>query len=125
MVFRKFLAAAKAAARAADDKKALDVLLLDLRKASGVADYFLLASVDSAPHLNAVSDSVSRRLREEYQLHPIHSDGRRSDHWIALDYGNLVVHVFRREAREFYALERLWERPRRVKWEEAPKPSRR
>jgi ribosome-associated protein len=118
MAFKKFLAAAKAAARAADDKKAADVLLLDLRKTSAVADYFLLVSVDSAPHLNAVSDSVSRALREEYQLHTLHSDGRRSDHWIALDYGNLVVHVFRREAREFYALERLWERARRVRWQE-------
>jgi ribosome-associated protein len=116
MVFRRFRAAAIAAAQAADDKKAEDVLLLDVKKTSGVADYFVLATVDSTPQLSAVADNVDRRLREEFQLHPLHSDGRRSTHWMAIDYGALVVHIFRREAREFYSLDRLWEKTRLIRW---------
>jgi ribosome-associated protein len=124
MAFRKFLAAAKLAARAADDKKASDILVFDAKKTSGLADYYVLASVDSSVQLSAVADHVARRLREEYKLHFLHKDGRRSDHWAAMDFGGLLVHVLRRESREFYALERLWEGARRVSWEEKP-PARR
>lgn len=119
-MFKQFLAAAKLAALAADDKKASDVLLLDVKKTSGVADYYVLASVESSTHMTAVADSVSRRLREEFGLHSLHSDGRRSDQWIAMDFGGLMVHVLRSNAREFYALERLWEGARRLPWEAKP-----
>jgi ribosome-associated protein len=129
MAFKRYLAAAKIAALAADDKKASDILLVDVKKTSGVADYYVLASVDSSTQLSAVASHVDRRLREELHLHPAHNDGRKSLHWAALDYGGLVVHVMHREAREFYALERLWEGARRIKWEEKaaalPAPSRR
>jgi ribosome-associated protein len=116
MVFRRFRSAAVAAALAADDKIADDIMVFDVKKISGVADYFVLVSVDSSPQLTAVTDHIARRLRESFRLHPLHNDGRRSDHWSAMDFGGLVVHVFRREAREFYALERMWEGARRVAW---------
>jgi ribosome-associated protein len=124
MVFKRFLSAAKLAATAADDKMASDILLLDVKKSSAVADYYVLASVDSSTQLSACADHVVRRLRETFKLHPLHSDRRRSDHWAALDFGGLVVHVLHRQAREFYALERLWEEARRVKWQETPRKSK-
>ena len=127
--FTRYLAAAKLAALAADDKLASDILLVDVKKTSGVADYYVLVSVESAPQLSAVSSHVTRRLREEFHLHPAHSDGRKSVHWAALDFGGLVVHVMHRDAREFYALERLWDGARRLQWQEkaatAPTPRRR
>ena len=116
--FKRYLAAAKLAALSADDKLASDILLVDVKKTSGVADYYVLASVESAPQLSAVASHVARRLREEFHLHPVHNDGRKSAHWAALDYGGLVVHVMHRDAREFYALERLWDGARRLRWEE-------
>lgn len=128
MAFKKFLSAAKLAANAADDKKASDILLLDVKKTSGVADYYVLASVDSSTQMTAVADHVARRLREEFSLHMLHKDGRRSDLWAAMDFGGLMVHILLRRAREFYALERLWEGARRLSWEEkaapAPKPAK-
>ena len=124
MVFRRFRSAAQAAARAADDKIATDVLVFDVHRTSSVADYYVLVSVESSTHLTAVVDAVSRRLREDFQLHAIHQDGRHSDQWAVLDYGGLMVHILRREAREFYALERLWEGAKRMSWEEKPAPRR-
>ncbi len=116
--FTRFLSAAKLAAVAADDKIATDILLVDVKKSSFVADYYVIATVESSAQLYAVASHISRRLREEFHLHPAHNDGRRSAHWIALDYGGLVVHVMHRQAREFYALERLWDGAKRVRWEE-------
>jgi ribosome-associated protein len=117
MGFKRFLAAAKLAAVSADEKFATDILLVDVKKSSHVADYYVIATVDSSTQLTAVANHVSRALREEYGLHASHNDGRKSAHWAALDYGGLVVHVMHRQAREFYALERLWDGARRVRWE--------
>jgi ribosome-associated protein len=97
----------KAAARAALAKKADDVVLLDLRKASGFTDWFVLASGTSQRQLVAIADAVEETLKKE-GLRPRHVEGYPKQEWILLDYPDFVVHVLTPRTRVFYDLERLW-----------------
>jgi ribosome-associated protein len=119
---RDFMAMGRLAARCAEDKKAEQISLLDMHRVSGVADYFLLATAESSPQLRAVQDAVEEALKRDYGLDPLHREGRDSRNWTVLDYGGLVVHLFHRNAREFYGIERLWENAKPLDWaaEEAP-----
>ena len=108
---------AKQAARAAWDKKALEILILDVRQRSDVADYMVIAGADSSTHLRAVYEGVVAALQDS-GIHPLRQDGHAGNRWIALDYGGFLVHLLLPEARDFYRLEYLWENPRRVAWEE-------
>lgn len=90
------------------EKKAEDVILLDLREISTVCDFFVLASGTSEPHVRALAEWVRERLDEEHGLRPWHVEGEKGRRWILLDYVDWVVHVFHRETREYYQLERLW-----------------
>ena len=99
---------AKAAATAADDKKATDIVLLDLRDATDVCDYFLICTVQNNPQLDAVTEEVKNRLAAECGEKPVSTEGRGGSSWVLMDYGALVVHVFKPEARDYYRLERLW-----------------
>jgi ribosome-associated protein len=119
-----FAAAGRLAAACASDKKARDILLLDVRRFSSLADFYLLATVDSSPQLQAALDHVEDTLREDRDLRPLRRDGRGSAQWAVLDYGGLVVHVLHAAARQFYGLERLWEGARAVTWEAASPPPR-
>jgi ribosome-associated protein len=108
----------RAAAEAAIDKKATDIVLLDVRDISGLCDEMLVATARSVPHLNAVADGVEEALRKQGER-LIHSDGRHSAEpdWLLLDYGNLMVHIFRAEARDSYRLEDYYAEARLVaKW---------
>lgn len=105
------------AARQADDKKADDISVLDLRAVPGsLADYMVLASANSEPHMNALRDSIEDAL-EAMGLLRLHRDGASSSQWTVLDFGGLLVHIFREEARSFYALERLWPDAKHIAWE--------
>ena len=97
----------KAAARAALDKKADEVVVLDLRKTSGFTDWFVLASGTSQRQLVAIADAVQDTLRKD-GLRPTHVEGYPRQEWILLDYGTFVVHVLTPRTRLFYDLERLW-----------------
>lgn len=97
----------KAAARAALDKKADAVVVLDLRKTSGFTDWFVLASGTSQRQLVAIADAVQDTLRKD-GLRPTHVEGYPRHEWILLDYGSFVVHVLTPRTRLFYDLERLW-----------------
>jgi ribosome-associated protein len=103
----KVPAVVEKAARAALDKKAEDVVVLDLRKVSSFTDYFLLASGGNQKQLLAIADAVLEVLREE-GMRPNHTEGYPRQEWILLDYAGLVVHVFTPGMRAFYDLERLW-----------------
>jgi ribosome-associated protein len=103
----KLPAVVERAAQATLDKKAEDVVVLDLRKASSFTDYFVLASGNSQKQVLAIADSVLLALRE-LGLRPKHLEGYPRQEWILLDYGGLVVHIFTRALRSFYDLERLW-----------------
>ena len=100
--------AVAAAVRAARDKKAFDLVVLDLRKAGGFTDYFVICTGANARQINAIADGVGDTLREELGERAGHAEGVEKSEWILLDYFDFVVHVFSRDCRSFYALERLW-----------------
>ena len=104
----KLPTAVAGAVRAAQDKKAVDLVVLDLRKASGFTDYFVICTGTNARQINAIADSVEDTLKREYGERPALTEGVEKSEWILLDYFNFVVHVFSRDCRAFYGLERLW-----------------
>src|SRR5580765_3193134 len=92
----------------ADDKKAEDIVVLDVRSISSITDYFVIASGTSEPHLRAISDEVIDKLREDYDLRPRAIDGNLQAAWLVLDYFDVIVHIMRNDVREHYDLESLW-----------------
>ena len=97
-----------AAVRAALDKKAEDVVVLDLRKAGGFTDYFVICTGGNARQITAIADGVRDTLKRDLDERPTLMEGIDRSEWILLDYFNFVVHVFSRDCRAFYGLERLW-----------------
>jgi len=95
-------------AAAAGDKKAEDVLVLDLRGISGFTDFFVICSGSSEPQLKAIAGSVCDRAREAHERRPLHQDGFPASQWVAVDFGDVIVHIFLHERRAFYDLESLW-----------------
>jgi ribosome-associated protein len=98
---------AQAAARAALDHKALDLIVLDVQDLSSVADYFLLCSGRSTTHLDTIADAIRAALKAT-GVRPLHAEGTARSGWLLLDYGDVLVHVFLEETRAYYSLERLW-----------------
>ena len=96
------------AVRAALDKKAEDVVVLDLRKTGGFTDYFVICTGANSRQMTAIADSVQETLRQSLDERPALAEGVKQSEWILIDYFNFVVHVFSRECRAFYDLERLW-----------------
>ena len=96
------------AVRAARDKQAQDIIVLDLRNAGGFTDYFVICTGNNARQITAIADSVRETLKSELDERPALTEGVDRSEWILLDYFNFVVHVFSRECRTFYGLERLW-----------------
>jgi len=99
----------------ADNKKAEDIAILDVRELSSVTDYFVIASGTSEPHLRAIVDEITGKLHEEHTLRPRAVDGALQTAWVVLDYFDVIVHVMRRDVRERYDLETLWGDAPRVK----------
>ena len=93
---------------AALDKQAADPVILDLRGLSDVTDYFLICHGNSDRQVLAIVDSIEDRLRREFKRRPSHIEGRRSGDWVLMDFVDFVVHVFQKDRRQFYRLERLW-----------------
>ncbi len=103
---------------AARDKKAVDVVVLDLRKAGGFTDYFVICSGTNPRQINAIADGVNDTLRKDFGERPALAEGVHKSEWILLDYFNFVVHVFSRDCRAFYGLERLWGNAERYEFAE-------
>lgn len=99
----------------ADHKKAENIVILDLRKLSSVTDYFVIVSGTSEPHLRAIVEEITDRLREEHGLRPLRRDGTVHGTWVVLDFYDVIVHVMRPEARERYDLEGLWGDAKRLR----------
>jgi ribosome-associated protein len=93
---------------AADDKKAQDIKVLDLREVSSVTDFFIICTGSTGIHTKAISDNIEEKLEEEHNLRLLRREGYQTGNWILLDYGRVVVHIFKPEEREFYNIERLW-----------------
>lgn len=96
------------AAKVLDDRKGLSVKLLEVADVTSIADYFLICTGTSAPHVKTLCDSVEAVVADELGEPLLHREGHRGGTWVLLDFGCLVVHVFTNETREFYNLERLW-----------------
>jgi len=96
------------AVKAAHAKQAVDVVVLDLHKAGGFTDYFVICTGNNPRQINAIADSVEDTLKEDLGERPHLAEGIEKSEWILLDYFNFVVHVFSRDCRAFYGLERLW-----------------
>jgi ribosome-associated protein len=101
------------AARAAEAKKANDLLVLDLRKAAAFTDYFLICSATNARQIRAIADAIVEALAVD-GAKPAHVEGYDRSEWVLLDYFDFIVHIFAAETRAFYGLERLWGSAERV-----------
>src|SRR5712671_3424697 len=99
----------------ADNKKADNISILDVREVSSVTDYFVIASGTSEPHLRAIVDEITEKLREDHDVRPKAVDGTLQTAWVVLDYFDVIVHVMRNDVRERYDLESLWGDAPRVK----------
>jgi ribosome-associated protein len=99
----------------ADNKKAENIVLLDVRDLSSVTDYFVIASGTSEPHLRAIVEEITDGLRDQYDLRPVRKDGSMQGAWVVLDFFDVIVHVMRTDARARYDLEGLWGDAARVK----------
>ena len=92
----------------ADNKKAEDIVILDVRELSSVTDYFVIAAGTSEPHLRAIVEEITDKLRLDHHLPPKAIDGKLHAAWVVLDYFDVIVHVMRGDVRERYDLETLW-----------------
>ena len=99
---------AKLIAEAASDKKARDIVLMNMIDLTPTTDYFVVCSAGSTTQVRAIADNIEEKLQEEAGIDFLHKEGYREGDWVLLDFGDVVVHVFRQEMREYYALEQLW-----------------
>jgi ribosome-associated protein len=91
----------------AEDKQAHDIVLLDIRNQSTIADYFVICSADNERQLQALTEHIDEVLHREFHIHP-RQEGAASTGWVVLDYYDIVIHLFGKEQRAYYQLERLW-----------------
>ena len=96
------------AAQAADEKKATDIMVQEVRELIGVTDYFVIVTAANNRQVAAIIDEIEEKVRVEGGFKPLHREGTNEGIWALLDYGFMVVHVFQPEARDFYRLEQLW-----------------
>ncbi len=94
-------------ARAALAKKASDVLILDVRELTSIADYFIVASGESERQVKAIANNIAREISTEYHTTP-QIEGAGTSMWILLDFDDIVVHVFKTDIRQYYGLEKMW-----------------
>ena len=99
----------------ADNKKAEDIVVLDVHELSSVTDYFVIASGTSEPHLRAIVEEITSKLRDEHDIRPIRTDGSTQGAWVALDFFDVIVHVMRADTRAHYDLEGLWGDAKRIR----------
>jgi len=109
-------ALARLCAAAAADKKAENIVALDLQGISNFTDFFVICSGTSEPQIKAITGEITDQLRKHHGLKPQAIDGYPMSQWIVLDYGSVVVHVFHEIKRELYSLEDLWGDARKLEW---------
>ncbi len=110
---RSSLEIARRIVELAEDKKAADIVLLDLTGLTTLADYFVIASGGSDRQLDAIADGIISGLRDE-KVKPFGREGTAASHWVLVDYGSVIVHVFTPPERDFYQLERHWSEAKTV-----------
>jgi ribosome-associated protein len=99
---------ARLCVRLAEDKKAEDIVVLDLRGISSFTDFFVICSGTSEPHLKGINSAIREGVREYADMSPLASEGSVASQWLVMDFSGVLVHIFLQKKREFYALESLW-----------------
>lgn len=102
------------AIRCASEKQAFNMVALDLRKIASFTEFFIIASGANQRQVQAVADEINEQLKKQLKSRPVRIEGYNGAEWVLLDYGDFVVHIFNKESREFYDLERLWRDAARV-----------
>jgi ribosome-associated protein len=102
------------AVHSASEKKATDIVVLDLRQIASFAEFFVIASGANQRQVQAVSDEIEEQLKKQLGTRAVRIEGYRTAEWVLMDYGDFLVHIFNKDAREFYDLERLWRDARKV-----------
>lgn len=110
---------ARVAAEAADEVRAVDIVLLDIHRVTLIADFFVICTARSDTQMQAIAERIQERI-EERGWHILHQEGRRQTRWLLMDLGDVVVHIFEAEARAFYNLEQLWADAERIEWSRFP-----
>ncbi|SKB13262.1 Iojap-related protein [Planktothrix sp. PCC 11201] len=111
------LETALVAARAADDRKADDILVLRVSEVSYLADYFVIVTGFSQAQLRATSQAISDQVEIELERLPLRVEGQSEGNWVLMDYGDVIVHILLPEGRDFYKLEAFWGHAERVNWQ--------
>ena len=104
----------KLAIQSAADKKAFDMIALDLRSIASFTEFFVIATGANQRQVQAIADEINEQLKKQLERRPVRIEGYSSAEWVLLDYGDFIVHIFNNEAREFYDLARLWRDARKV-----------
>lgn len=104
----------KVAIKALEDKKAEDIKVLDIHEVSIMADYFIIATANNINQVKAIADEVEQKLYE-IGCKLVQSEGYQTARWILLDFGDLIIHIFQKEDRQFYQLERVWADAKEIK----------
>ncbi len=112
--FEDLDAEVKLALHCASEKKAFDMVALDLREIASFTEYFVLASGANQRQVQAIADEIDEQLKKQLGSRPVRTEGYSTAEWILMDYGDFIVHVFEKNARDFYDLERLWRDAKRV-----------
>jgi ribosome-associated protein len=105
-----------AAAREAEGSRGKDVLVLDMRDQTSIFDFFVVASGTSTRQLRAIADGIDDVLQKHFGHRRVGREGYEDSHWILLDYGSIVIHLFDEKSRDFYRIEDLWAGAKRVEW---------
>ena len=107
-------------AQAADDRKAVDIVLLQVSEVSFLADYFAIVTGFSNVQVRAISQAIADQVEEEWQRLPLRTEGLSDASWIVMDYGDAIIHIFKPQEREFYNLEAFWGHAERIDFSPAP-----
>jgi ribosome-associated protein len=102
-------------AKIADEKKALDIVILDVDKISSITDYFVICSAINDRQLHAIADEMDKQMKK-ISVMKYGMEGYREAKWVLIDYGDLIVHIFEKEMRNYYDLELLWGDAPRIEW---------
>jgi ribosome-associated protein len=104
----------KLALHSASEKKAFNLVALDLREIASFTEFFIIASGANQRQVQAIADEIEEQLKSQLKSRPVRTEGYSSADWVLMDYGDFIVHIFEQKSREFYDLERLWRDAKKV-----------
>lgn len=112
---------AKIIAKLACEKKAEDIIILDVRKVSNFCDFFVIMTGNVDLHIQTLREYITTKIKKEYNIYPHHIEGEEYNRWVIIDYISVIVHIMNPELREFYALERIWAKGKKISYDKKSK----